>query len=261
MLIVQLTDLHVAAPGQASLGGADSAARAAAAARWLEKLAPRPDLLLLTGDIGQRGDPAEYAEIRRLFANAPCPVRAIPGNHDARDAMRAELGPAGWLEGMADGPFLHGVAEMDGLTIILLDTVQEEEIGGEMCPARLDWLADRLRDCAGRPTLLALHHPPFDSGVPGMDEHGFIGRKRLTELAAAHAPHVVGAICGHLHGVVARPWAGTMGFAAPSAGRQFVLSLEPVAKAAWSNDPPAATLHQWYPGGPLTSLVVSIPQT
>jgi 3',5'-cyclic-AMP phosphodiesterase len=257
VLIAQLTDLHVTTPDARSLGGADSVARAQAAARWLKGLDTPPDLVLFTGDNVQRGEPAEYAAFMAVFADLPFPARILPGNHDDRAALRAAA-PPGWVP--ADGEFLHQAFEADGLGFILLDSLNPGTVGGVLCDARLDWLAARLAERRGAPTLIALHHPPFDSGITGLDDHDLKGRDRLAEIVAAHSG-VVGVICGHLHRTVTRAWAGTMALAAPSAGRQFALSLVPGAPAAWSDDPPAAALHRRQPGESLTAHIVNIPQS
>lgn len=261
MLIAQLTDLHVTTPGGRSLGGVDASARAEAAARWLRRLDSPPDLVLLTGDNVQRGEPDEYVELRRIFADLPFELRILPGNHDDRAAMRAVLGDFGSALGDAaqesDG-FLHQAFERFGLGFILLDTLLPGAVGGELCDARLDWLAARLDERAGAPTLIALHHPPFDSGMVGLDKCALLGRERFAQIVAGHNG-VVGALCGHLHRAVARAWAGTMAFAAPSAGRQFSLSLAPDAPPGWCDDPPAAMLHRWAAGDGLVSHVVAIP--
>lgn len=261
MLIAQLTDLHVTTPDRRSLGGADPIRRAQAAARWLTGLDTPPDLVLLTGDNVQQGDAAEYAELLRVFADLPFKVLALPGNHDARDPLRAAAAPLGWVP--ADGDFLHQAVELNGLHILLLDSLDPGNIGGRLCDARLDWLAAALTARRGAPVLLALHHPPFDSGIDGLDAHDLKGRERLAALAADHGG-VVAVLSGHLHRALASRWAGTCAFSAPSAGRQFALSLAPGADPAWSDDPPAAALHWLRPGAGgmwgLVSHVVNIPQ-
>lgn len=257
MLIAQLTDLHVTTPDRRSLGGADPIRRAQAAARWLRALDTPPDLVLLTGDNVQQGDAAEYAELIQVFAGSPFEIRALPGNHDARAPFRAAAAGLGWVP--ADGEFLHQALERDGLHILLLDSLDPGRVGGRLCDARLEWLAARLAERRGEPVFLALHHPPFDSGIVDLDAHDLKGRERLTELAAAHGS-VVGLVCGHLHRPVLRAWAGAGALAVPSAGRQFALSLRPDAAPGWSDEPAAAALHWWSSGGGLVSHIVNLPQ-
>lgn len=267
MLIAQLTDMHVSTPGARSLGGADSIARATAAVRFLTTLDTPPDLVLLTGDNVQRGEPDEYAELLRVLRDMPFETRIIPGNHDDRASMRTALGGFGGVpatENARTGAFLHQAFERDGLGFILLDSLLPGAVGGELCGDRLDWLAARLAERAGAPTLIALHHPPFDSGIDGLDAYPLKGRDRFADIVAAHRG-VVGVISGHLHRTAVRAWAGTVAFSAPSAGRQFSLSLAPAAPPGWCDDePPAVVLHRWTPGsgpgGELVAHVAAVPQ-
>jgi hypothetical protein len=67
-----------------------------------------------------------------------------------------------------------------------------------------------------RPTLLFIHHPPFDVG-----DH-YVGGYRRPEDAAAledivsRHPQVVGLLCGHVHWPIERDWAGTVAHIMPS---------------------------------------------
>ena len=70
-------------------GTVDSNAMFAAAVRQINALDPLPDLVLLTGDIVDEGQPAEYAMARELLSALQVPLRIIPGNHDERSACRA----------------------------------------------------------------------------------------------------------------------------------------------------------------------------
>lgn len=72
-----------------------------------------PDLPVLSGDLAEHGAPEEYAVARDLLASVPCPVLAIPGNHDDCDGFRTGLGGlpnlipltgSGPLHTISDGP-------------------------------------------------------------------------------------------------------------------------------------------------------------
>ena len=62
------------------------------------------------------------------------PVFVIPGNHDARDPLRAAFGGDGYLP--ADG-FLQYAVEDYPLRLVALDTLIPGEGGGELCDDRL----------------------------------------------------------------------------------------------------------------------------
>lgn len=42
----------------------------------------RPGCVLITGDLADRGEPAEYEAARELLATLDIPIHGIPGNHD-----------------------------------------------------------------------------------------------------------------------------------------------------------------------------------
>jgi 3',5'-cyclic AMP phosphodiesterase CpdA len=111
VLIAQLSDPHLCAPGTLYQGLIDSNAMFEAAIRRLATLDPAPDLVLLTGDVTEHATIEEYRLARQLLAGIRQPLLAIPGNHDEREAFRAAFGDLGYLP--ATGP-LHFVASAHG---------------------------------------------------------------------------------------------------------------------------------------------------
>lgn len=89
MLIAQLSDMHLRSEGQLLYDRIDTAAYLERAVAHVLTLDPRPDVVIMTGDLVEAGKPEEYARLRRLIAPLPMPVYVIPGNHDAREALRA----------------------------------------------------------------------------------------------------------------------------------------------------------------------------
>src|SRR5690606_3861052 len=94
------------------------------------------------------------------------PWRAVPGNHDAREPMRASLAASGW---MPDSGPIDWVAEFDDLAVICLDTLVEGRPHGVLAPQSLETLSARLAVLGDKPVLLGLHHPPIASGIAAMD--------------------------------------------------------------------------------------------
>src|SRR5260370_38914657 len=88
MLIAQLSDPHVRPDGVLYQDVVDSTAMFAAAIAHLNGLDPRPDLVLLSGDLVDKGEADEYAHLRKLLAGLSIPILVIPGNHDDREALR-----------------------------------------------------------------------------------------------------------------------------------------------------------------------------
>src|SRR4051812_2821532 len=120
MLIAQISDIHVRPQGVLYKGVVDSNRMFADAIAHLNALDPRPDMVLITGDLVDEGDPAEYAALRPLLAPLELPYRLIPGNHDSRSAFRRAFADHGYLP-PGDGP-THYTIEDYPVRVIALDT-------------------------------------------------------------------------------------------------------------------------------------------
>jgi len=94
LLVCQISDLHVKAPGQLSYRVVNCAAMLARCVEEILRLPQRPDLVVATGDLTDAGRAEEYAHLRELLAPLRMPVYFIPGNHDERGALRAAFSGA-----------------------------------------------------------------------------------------------------------------------------------------------------------------------
>src|SRR3712207_3763592 len=91
MLIAQVTDFHLLAAGRLAYGTIDTRALVDRAFDKLGRLDPRPDLVVVTGDVTDDGHPEAYAHAAALLRRLAVPALAIPGNHDARAPFRRFL--------------------------------------------------------------------------------------------------------------------------------------------------------------------------
>ena len=67
MIIVQMTDLHVVAAGTLLYGEYDTNARLERAVAHVNAMAPRPDVVVLTGDLVDKGTVEEYELLRSML--------------------------------------------------------------------------------------------------------------------------------------------------------------------------------------------------
>lgn len=238
MIVAQFSDLHLRPQGLPAYRVSETNALAARAFEALRRLDPLPDLLVISGDLADCGLPEEYAELQRLIARLPMPVAMIPGNHDRREAMLAAFpaaaGPTGFVEFIRDlGP----------LRVIGLDTVVPGASHGALCPDRLDALETALAERREAPTLVFLHHPPFDCGIRHMDRIALLeGRERFAAIVAAN-PQVARVACGHHHRPIQTRFAGTLAQIAPSVSHQVSFDLSEDGPASFTMEPPAYLLH------------------
>lgn len=68
MLIAQISDVHVRPRGELYQGVVDSNRALEQAIAHLDGLDPRPELVLITGDMVDHGDPAEYSQLMEILA-------------------------------------------------------------------------------------------------------------------------------------------------------------------------------------------------
>src|SRR5690606_38056881 len=89
MLIAQISDLHLRASGGPLQGRIDTIAALSDCIAHVNRLSPRPDIVLATGDLTDLALPEDYALLRRMLAKLAMPLYVIAGNHDDRDGLRA----------------------------------------------------------------------------------------------------------------------------------------------------------------------------
>ena len=88
-ILAQLSDLHLHADARRPRRRARPPRPPS---RRVLDLRPAPDAVLVSGDLGERGDPAEYALARELLAPLPMPVHVLAGNHDDHEALSEAFG-------------------------------------------------------------------------------------------------------------------------------------------------------------------------
>ncbi len=212
MLIAQISDTHILAPASEHSAvelRADCLRRAVADINKQE-----PDVVVFTGDTTQHGLPEEYALLRELLAPLDAPVYLVPGNRDNKDTLRAAFSDHPNLP--RNGDFLHYTVEEHPIRLVAIDSTSPGERKGRFCAERQAWLEGELRDQPERPTVLFIHHPPFD-----VSDHYVGGYRRPEEAAAladivSHHSQVAGMLCGHVHWPVETRWAGTEARIMPS---------------------------------------------
>ncbi len=253
MLIAHLSDPHVRPEGELYQGVVDSNAQFAAAIAHVNALDSRPDLVLLSGDLVDHGHADEYRMLARLLADLAIPVLAIPGNHDERDAFRTAFTGRSWLP--ASGP-INYVADYQGpVRIVALDVTLPGLHHGVVSEEGAAWLDRVLAAEPARPTIVMMHQPPFDTGIPYMDPYSCREGQRLATVVARH-PQVERILCGHVHRVMQMRFGGTTLCTAPSTTTAIALQLRPDAKPLSHIEPPAMLLHHWREGtGLLTHFV------
>ena len=168
----------------------------------------------------------------------------MPGNHDSRDGLREAFPAHAYL---GDGPCVQFAVNVGPLRLLALDTVVPGRSEGALDGARLAWLAAQLEASKGRPVIIAMHHPPFQTLIGHMDKMGLLAGGPELEAVVARHSNVERVICGHLHRAIDVRFGGTIASTAPGPAHQVCLDLDPAAVSAWTLEPPAFRVHAWNP--------------
>src|ERR1700745_3822469 len=89
VLIAQISDLHIKPPRSLAYGRVDTASALERCVAALNAFRPRPDFVVISGDLADTPTVEEYQHLKRLLAPLELPFAGIPGNHDSRDLIRA----------------------------------------------------------------------------------------------------------------------------------------------------------------------------
>ena len=216
MRLLQFTDPHLpGTPGGLVRGVAteETLARCVAHARQRH---PRPQAMLLTGDL-VHDDAAGYAALRTRFRDAGSPVHCLPGNHDKSEQVRHEL---------AGPPFVHEfAARYDAWLVVMLDSTVTGSHHGHLRAEELARLDAALEAEADAHALVCLHHQPVPHGSRWLDELMLDNPDAFFAVLARH-PRVRGLAWGHTH----QPFEGMHGrirlMGTPSTCMQFTQNAD-----------------------------------
>ncbi|MGN6216925.1 MAG: phosphodiesterase [Solirubrobacterales bacterium] len=208
LLLAQLSDLHVGATEEE----ADPIARLETVVAAVRELPNPVDAVLVSGDLSDDGSAESYRVVRSLLDRFECRVHVLPGNHDDRARLREAFD----LPGVGADPINYGV-DVGELRLLALDSNVPGQDPGAFPAETLAWLDGELGRARERPTLLAVHHTPLATGLPGWDAINLAAgeREALGAVVARH-PQLRAIVGGHLHRIAGASLAGCPVLSAPS---------------------------------------------
>ena len=254
-LLAQVSDMHVKAGGRLSYRVVDTEKSLARCVEQLGRIPQRPDAVIFTGDLTDFGRPEEYENLRRLIAPLTMPVFLMPGNHDEPENLRAAFPSHAYLR--QAGRFVDYAIDDFPLRIVALDSTIPRESGGAIRDSQLAWLDATLSAAPAKPTVVALHHPPFATGIGHMDRMGLANPGPLEAVIRRH-PQVERVIAGHLHRNIVVRFGGTVACTVPSPSHQVALDLADDAASRFTMEPPGFQLHLWRDGDGLITHTAAI---
>ncbi|WP_333712556.1 metallophosphoesterase [Yoonia sp.] len=231
-----ITDTHMTEAGRFIIG-LDPAARLQAVLD--AALAAHADVaaLVILGDLTHNGTEAEYRRLKPLLDAVPIPVIPMLGNHDRRAAFQKVFPDAPQAEG-----FVQSMRDIGETRLITLDSLDgppypDDHHAGRLCDTRLRFLDKALATRAGRQAIVCIHHPPFDTGIIGMDMIKLAEGDAFLDLLARHGNlHLV---CGHVHRTMSGSTRGVPWTILKSPCHQGVLDLTSPDAHLSTNEPGA----------------------
>jgi len=203
--LLHLSDTHLLAGGSRLYGSVDAEWHLRQLLDELMASEGRPEAIVITGDLADRGEPDAYDRLRRMVepvaARLGAQVIWVMGNHDDRSAFREAL----FAEQPSTRP-VDRVYDVNGLRVITLDSTVPGHHYGEVTGAQLDWLAEELSTPAPHGTILAMHHPPLPSVLDLAVAVELRDQSGLAEVLLG--TDVRSIIAGHLHYSSAGSFAG-----------------------------------------------------
>jgi hypothetical protein len=138
--------------------------------------------------------------------------------------------------------------------MICFDQTSPGAVHGEMTPALAAWLDDALGQAPEKPTIVAMHHPPFQTHDLLFDR---IGLHKAELFAAVIAKHkqVIRILCGHHHRSVIGQVAHAPVVCAPSTAWAFSLAVQDGQEIAAREPAPGWALHIWRGGSLATHIM------
>ncbi|WP_142058664.1 phosphodiesterase [Pseudarthrobacter sp. B4EP4b] len=203
--LLHLSDPHLLGGPDPLYGVVDSEKRLIQLFDEVKASGARPEAVIFTGDLADKGHPEAYAKLRAIVEPACQELGAeviwAMGNHDNRANLRKGL-----LDQPGnDAPLDHSYF-INGLRVITLDTSVPGFHHGELDDSQLEWLAQELETPAPDGTILALHHPPVPSVL---DLSVLVELRDQASLAAVVRNSDVRTIlAGHLHYSTTASFAG-----------------------------------------------------
>lgn len=245
--IIQISDTHIVPHGQLAYGQVDTAAALADCVDTINRSLPvigPVDMVFVAGDLTDFGSTEEYQRFRALMEPLDLPYRAIPGNHDNIDVMRACFADQSWMP--TDGPINWNV-HFDDVVLIGLDSSVSEAAHGHLNDATLLYLTTVLNTLNGKPTIVTIHHPPILTGIEKMDIQNLRESMELKEILSNYEGELR-LTCGHIHRNIVAPFGDVICQIAPSVSHAVTMDLREGAPNCLTKEPGGFLLHEFRGG-------------
>ena len=236
MRILHISDFHLPSRLDKQVNGVSPYGNLQKAVGEAKRQVPKPDLVVLGGDLFEEGDKGDYRAVYELLGELQIPVHTVVGNHDHLPALRKAWGSA--PESGSSGYYSF---DQGGQHVAVLNSVVPGKPHGRLDEEQLLWLNADLHEHRAKPVLIFLHHPPFDSGVAWLDKMRLLNAESFWEVIPPFSSNIRGVFVSHLHIALACCYRQILLASTPATCWQYQGSAD-AAKAALSVESPGFNL-------------------
>lgn len=242
MIIAQISDTHLYAAGSKEPAAPLRANALRRVVADINRQPERPDVVIHTGDLAQNHLRTEYEFLHEILSDLKMPFHVVPGNRDDPEPL-ADIFKDALL--VKDGaPFIHYSIDDYSLRLVALDSRGLTSYRGDFTAARLAALRKTLDQDREKPTVIFLHHPPFEV-VGAREPVQFESWDPITALSDILSEHdnVVRIFCGHTHRARLATIGNIEASSMPSVAPDLRLDID--ADPENPGDGPVYQVHSW----------------
>ena len=153
----------------------------------------KPDMIILTGDITEKGYYTHFIKGTEYLSMFEAPLFAIPGNHDARnignETFEELIGERSWKLTKED----------EDIVVIGLDSSSPDIDTGNIGRPQQLWMENELNQCVldSKFTIIAMHHHIIPIPKTGRERNVLSDAGDILQSIMDHEVNIV--LCGHKH--------------------------------------------------------------
>ena len=197
LVIAHLSDTHLTRTGvlyNNVIDPAEALSRVTDALAAANSEGRGPDIIVVSGDLTDSGDPDAYRSLHRVLEPLARHVVYATGNHDVRVVFHTEM--LGRPE--HQGPILQ-IHRLAGIRILVLDSTVVGAGHGVLTPAHLTELIDELAQPCPGGSIVVLHHAPLPPPSPLLTYFALDRRSRTALAEAVSGTDTRIILAGHHH--------------------------------------------------------------
>jgi Icc protein len=194
MRIAHISDFHLPTKKDSRANGVLPHANLDLAVETLKAQNPKPNLIMLGGDLLEDGEKGSYQVVAEKFKDFEAPVHTVLGNHDHLKSFKKSS-----LARNKDHDRAYYSFDHNKVHVVVLYSVCPKKQHGRLDEEQLLWLSVNLYENRGKPVVIFLHHPPFDSGVAWLDKIKLLNDEEFWNIVPPYSKNILGVFASHFH--------------------------------------------------------------